>query len=200
MSALPDGFNDLLTSIIAGDLAAVRRRLMTDPALAVAAAGVGATRTASRPFFFESIRHYLYAGDTPLHMAAAAYERDVAKLLISLGAHVGAKNRLGAAPLHYAADTNHWNPAAQAETIAYLISAGADPNDTNRLGVTPLHRAVRTRSAAAVKALLAGGADPRKKNGKGSTPLDLARWTTGRGGSGSQRAREQQAEIIRLLR
>ena len=107
---------------------------------------------------------------------------------------------MGAMPLHYAADTNHWNPGAQAETIAFLISAGADPNDTDRRSVTPLHRAVRTRSSAAVRALLTGGADPRKKNGNGSTPLQLAKWTTGRGGSGSAQGRTEQAEIIRLLR
>jgi ankyrin repeat protein len=161
---------------------------------------VGATRTASGPFFFTRIRHYLYAGDTALHMAAAAYQRAVAELLIAHGADVHAKNRLGATPLHYAADTNHWDPHAQAETIAFLISLGADPDATNRLDVTPLHRAVRTRSAPAVKALLEGGADPRKKNGSGSTPLRLAMLTTGRGGSGSARARQQQAEIVRLLR
>ena len=33
----------------------------------------------------------------------------------------------------------------------------------------------------------------------GSTPLHLAVQTTGRGGSGSEEARRQQAEIIRLL-
>jgi hypothetical protein len=63
----------------------------------------------------------------------------------------------------------------------------------------PLHRAVRTRSTAAVKALLDGGADPRAKNKSGSTPMDLAKQTTGRGGSGSPAAKKEQAEIIRLL-
>lgn len=186
--------------IIKGDAAGVRRAVAADATLATRAVKEGATRASPRPFFFASIRHYLYAGDTALHMAAAAYRGEVAKLLIAHGADVHAKNRLGASPLHYAADTNHWNPAAQAETITCLISAGADPNAPNRLGVTPLHRAVRTRSSAAVKALLDGGADPRKKNGKGSTPLQLAKWTTGRGGSGSARARAEQAEIVRLLR
>ena len=40
--------------------------------------------------------------------------------------------RRGAEPLHYAADANHWDPAAQAETIAYLLSAGADPHAVDR--------------------------------------------------------------------
>jgi hypothetical protein len=177
----------------------VRRSLAARPSLATAAARVGATRGKPRPFFFTSIRHYLYAGDTALHLAAAAYQREIAALLVANGADVNAQNRLGARPLHYAADTNHWDPDAQTRTVVYLLSAGADPNATNRLGVTALHRAVRTRSSEAVKALLNGGADPRKKNRNGSTPLQLATRTTGRGGSGSARARAEAAEIIRVL-
>jgi len=46
---------------------------------------------------------------------------------------------------------------------------------------------------------LDGGANPRQPNKTGSTPLHLAVQTTGRGGSGSPHAREQQAGIIRLL-
>ena len=79
------------------------------------------------------------------------------------------------------------------------MSVGADPNAVDRSGVAPLHRAVRTRSLAAVRALLDGGARPRQPNKSGSTPLHLAVQTTGRGGSGSPQAREQQASIVRLL-
>src|SRR6185295_19739224 len=84
--------------------------------------------------------------------------------------------------------------------IEYLLSVGADPNALDSAGVAPLHRAVRTRSLAAVRALLDGGANARQQNKKvGSTPLHLAVQTTGRGGSGSPEAREQQAGIVRLL-
>jgi hypothetical protein len=185
--------------VVAGKTADVRRLLEASPSLALEAAGAGATREDARPFFFTSIRHYMYAGDTPLHMAAAAYQRSIAELLVASGAAVSARNRMGATPLHYAADGNHWNPDAQAATIEYLLSAGADPNVVCKRGVTPLHRAVRTRSSAAVRALLAGGANPRQKNGNGSTPRQLATWTTGKGGSGSARAKSEQREIIRLL-
>ena len=123
----------------------------------------------------------------------------MAQLLIGNGANCRAKNRRGAEPLHYAADANRWDPAAQAETIELLVSSGADPNALDHSGVAPLHRAVRTRSLEAVRALLDGGADSRKPNKSGSTPLHLAVQTTGRGGSGSPQAREQQAGIIRLL-
>ena len=160
---------------------------------------MGASRQESSAFFFADIAHYFYAGDTALHMAAAAFRRHVAALLVAHGADCRAKNRRGAEPLHYAADANRWDPTAQAETIEYLISVGADPNALDRSGVSPLHRAVRTRSLAAVRALVDGGADSRRPNKAGSTPLHLAVQTTGRGGSGSPQAREQQAGIVRLL-
>jgi len=182
-----------------GDIDEVSRRLAASPALAATASDVGATRQEASTFFFADIAHYLYAGDTALHMAAAAFRRPVAELLIAHGADCRAKNRRGAEPLHYAADANHWDPTAQAETIAYLTSVGADPNAVDRDGVAPLHRAVRTRSLAGVRALLEGGANARQANRSGSTPLHLAVRNTGRGGSGSPRAREQQAGIVRLL-
>lgn len=194
-----DDFLEFVRLVIAGDTSGVRRRLAVDPSLALHRGEDGATRKGARPFFFTRVRHYLYAGDTALHMAAAACRRDVAELLIAHGADVHAKNRMGATPLHYAADANHLNADAQADTIAYLVAAGADPNAVCKRGVAPLHRAVRTRSSAAVRALLAAGADPRKKNGNGSTPQQLAKWTTGKRGSGSPHAREQQAQIVQLL-
>jgi ankyrin repeat protein len=192
-------FLDFVQLVVRGDIDEVSHRLAADPSLSTTRAEAGAARNNARDFFFAEIAHYLYAGDTALHLAAAAFRRPLAKLLIANGADCGARNRRGAQPLHYAADTNHWNPDAQAETIRHLLSVGADPNAVDRSGVTPLHRAVRTRSLPAVRALLDGGADPRARNQSGATPLHLAVQNTGRGGSGSDRAREQQAGIIDLL-
>jgi hypothetical protein len=95
--------------------------------------------------------------------------------------------------------TPNWNPARQRAVIEYLVDAGADPNAAALGGVTPLHRAVRNRCSAAVEALLRAGADPRAANDHGSTPSDLARWTTGRGGVGSEAAKAEQQVIIDLL-
>jgi ankyrin repeat protein len=151
----------------------------------------------------KGIGHYVYAGDTLLHVAAAAYASDVARILLDAGADVGARNRRGAEPLHYAADGNpsahSWDPEAQAGIVSLLIEAGADPNALDKSGVAPLHRAVRTRSTGAVRALLGGGADPMLPNKAGSTAADLASMTTGRGGSGSAEARREQGEIQTLL-
>jgi ankyrin repeat protein len=185
--------------VVDGDIDQVSRSLVRDPLLAAISSDVGATRQAASTFFFGDIAHYLYAGDTALHMAAAAWRREVATLLVARGADCRATNRRGAQPLHYAADANRWDPTPQAEMIEYLLSVGADPNALDGAGVAPLHRAVRTRSLAAVRALLDGGANPRLPNKAGSTPLHLAVQTTGRGGSGSLHAREQQVGIVRLL-
>ncbi len=192
-------FLDFVRHVVNGDVDEVSRFLVAMPSLATAPSNVGATRQDASTFFFKEISHYLYAGDTALHMAAAAFRRPVAELLVAHGADCRAKNRRGAEPLHYAADANHWDPLAQAETIAYLVAIGADANALDQSGVAPLHRAVRTRSTPAVRALLDGGAKARAPNKSGSTPLHLAVQTTGRGGSGSEHARDQQAAIIGLL-
>jgi ankyrin repeat protein len=192
-------FLDFIRMVIDGDIAQVSRRLVDVPSLASTPSKVGATHQNPSTFFYKDIVHYMYEGDTALHMAAAGFRRRVAQLLVARGADCRARNRRGAEPLHYAADANRWDPEAQAETIEFLLSAGADPSAVDKSGVASLHRAVRTRSLAAVRALLDGGADSRQPNKAGSTPLHLAVQPTGRGGSGSPRAQEQQELIVRLL-
>src|SRR5207253_10098707 len=108
--------------------AEVSRHLAANAALATMPSAAGATRHGASDFFFADIAHYMYAGDTALHLAAAAFRRPVAELLVAHGARCHARNRRGAEPLHYAADANRWDPTAQADTIAYLLSVGADPN------------------------------------------------------------------------
>lgn len=192
-------FLEFIRLVVARDTDCVSRHLIATPALATTASPAGATRQQTTDFFFSAISHYLYAGDTALHMAAAAFSRPMAKLLMAHGANCRARNRRGAEPLHYATDAGRREPKAQAGVIKYLISMGAEPNAVDKTGVAPLHRAVRARSLAAVRALLDGGADPRKPNKAGSTPLHLAVQPTGASGSGSDQARRQQAEIIGLL-
>jgi hypothetical protein len=193
----------LLRAIATGDGEKASRLLAASPRLALDASPIGATRSSSTSYYFKEIEHYIYAGDTALHVAAAGYRTDIAKELVGHGADVSARNRRGAQPIHYAATgqpgSATWDPRAQAAIVAYLLRAGADPNAVDKSGVAALHVAVRTRCAAAVRVLLANGADPRRKNGNGSTPLRLAVQNTGRGGSGTAAASEQQREIIRLL-
>ena len=197
-------FRALVQAIVSGEVVVARKMVRALPHLAKARAAYGATRQTAAEHFYKEILHYMYEGDTALHMAAAAYQEQMASELIARGGDVRAKNRRGAEPIHYAADGvpggPAWNPDAQAATIACLIAAGADPNVNDKSGVAPLHRAVRSRCAAAVKVLLESGADVDAANGRGSTPLLLAMQNTGRGGTGSVRDKAQQAEILRLLK
>ena len=195
------GFSDdlarLMAAIGAGDGPLARAMLDQAPELATA-------RLDRRDeFFLASCRVQLYAGGTALHVAAAAYDRDMAGDLLSRGADIRARDRRGAEPLHAAVrgepGTPAWDPVRQCAVIEYLIEAGAEPNAAAAGGVTPLHRAVRNRCSAAVQALLRAGADAGIANDHGSTALDLAHWTTGRGGVGSAAAKAEQQAIVSLL-
>jgi ankyrin repeat protein len=193
----------LVRAIVDGDQACVSELLAGAPELAPAYLAGGATERSAEEYFVDAIRHAIYAGDTPLHLAAACHEADMTRVLVSAGASVAAANRRGAQPLHYAVDGGpgnaRWNPSAQRDTVVCLLRLGADPNAFDKNGTAPLHRAVRNRCAAAVAALLDGGADPHATNRSGSTAAQLANLTTGRGGTGSTAARTEQREILRLL-
>jgi hypothetical protein len=195
-------FSRLIRAVVRGEKDVVSRLLATHPELATAQATDGATRGHATEFFFEEIRHYLVAGDSALHMAAAAFQRPIAGLLMRSGANCRVRNRRGAEPLHYAADANRWDPAAQRDTIAYLLTVGADPNAFDRSGVAPLHRAVRTRSSEAVRALLVGGADVSLKNKIDSTSPRCARYRTQWSwiDSGTKRAVEDHRDSSRSRR
>jgi hypothetical protein len=199
----PSELLTMMRLIATGDAAGALRVLAAAPGLATASIETGATRQNPGGSFLEAIGRYVYAGHTALHVAAGAYQDEVVRTLIGLGADVRARNRRGAEPLHEAAvgdpGSAYWNLDAQVAVVVRLIAAGADPNAIDKDGATPLHRAVRTRCAAAVAALLEGGADPHRKNKSGSTALRLAAVTSGRGGTGSPESKAQQTEIIRLL-
>ena len=199
-----DALLALFDAIASGDHLEIERRLDSSRGLARCPIRTGASRQDAETYFLAAIRHYAYAGDTALHIAAAAHQRELAESLVARGADVRARNRRGAEPLHYAADGSpggeHWDPVRQREVIAYLVEAGADPNALDKSGVAPLHRAVRTRCSAAVSAFLENGADPLLMNKSGSTPLHLAVQNTGRSDSGSEAAKEEQGRIIVVLR
>ena len=197
---------DLLTfmrAIADGDTATTTRLLATMPELARARLVTNATPATAGDFFLSHLHMQLYKGDTALHVAAAAYDTVLANRLVAAGADVRARNRRGAEPIHAAVIGNprssSWAPRRQVAVIRYLIDAGADVEATAAGGVTPLLRAVRNRCSAAVRALLGAGADAHRRNDNGSSPLDLARVTSGRGGTGSPEAKAEQARIIQLL-
>lgn len=193
----------LFRAIASRDHLKTEGRVGEDESLATTPIRIGAGRQDPETFFLRSIHHYVYAGDTALHIAAAAHDRALAESLVARGADVRARNRRGAQPLHYAADGHpgaaDWNLNGQRLVASYLIEAGADPDATDKSGVAPLHRAVRSRSTPAVEALIDGGANPRLLNKSGSTPLHLAVQNTGKSNSGSDSAKNEQRQIILLL-
>ena len=188
------GINALLTAIVADNRLEARQLLNRDSTLATCSVG--------EPTLYESeIYHWLYAGDTALHLAAAGYRVEIARLLLEAGADVNStENHRRSGPLHYAADgyisAPTWDADRQVAMIRCLIDAGADIHAQDLNGATPLHRAVRTRCAGAVRFLLDQGSDPTKRNKSGSTPFHLAVQNTGRGGSGESAAKEAQRQII----
>ena len=187
----------LLVAIAASDQRAAVALLDATPSLVTA----GVARRGE--FFLAERLAQVYEGDTALHAAAFSYDSGMARELVARGADIRARNRRGAEPLHAAVmgvpGSAHWNPPQQRAVILSLIEAGADPNAAAAGGVTPLHRAVRNRCSAAVEALLSAGADPHLTNDSGSSASDLAHWTTGRGGTGSEEAKAEQEIIIELL-
>lgn len=190
---LPATFRSLVKAILEDNRSQVKVLLDVNPD--VVRTGAAKTRLES------SITHWIYKGDTALHVAAAGYRVEVATLLLNAGADCGAvgKHR-HSQPLHYAADgcleNPNWDGKRQVRMIKLLLEAGANLYAQDKNGATPLHRAVRTRCAAAVKTLLNAGADATRKNKPGSTAFHLAVQNTGRGGSGAETARFAQREII----
>ncbi len=184
----------ILTAILDDDRKRAAELLKADSGLA--------TQLVGEARLYESkIVHWIYCGDTALHLAAAGHRVELVRLLLAAGADPNSnKNHRQSGPLHYAADGSingpDWNAQRQVETIQCLLDAGAEINAPDKNGATPLHRAVRTRCAAAVKSLLDSGSNPMLRNKPGSTPFHLAVQNTGRGGSGSKQAAAAQREII----
>jgi len=194
---MPDRFQFLSAAIIRDDRARVKELLAQDASLARTAATTARLET-------RSIAHWVYVGDTPLHVAAAGYRVEIAKMLLDAGADAGAaNNHRRSQPLHYAADgyleSASWDALRQVQMIGLLLKAGADIHAQDKNGATPLHRAVRTRCAAAVQFLLKAGSDATLRNKPGSTPFHLAVQNTGRGGSGAEQAKAAQREIIQAF-
>src|SRR5438093_512710 len=149
--------NKMLAAIVDDDVSTVKGLLKADVGLA--------TRLIRTSKLYDSgIFHWIYVGDTALHLAAAGYRVEIVRLLLAVGADPNvAQNRRRSSALHYAADGfitgPAWDAKRQVETIHCLLHKGADIHLQDMNGATPLHRAVRTRCAAAVKFLLTAGSD-----------------------------------------
>src|SRR5438270_9165134 len=114
----------LLAAILDDDHPRVMELLAAEPALA--------TSLINEPRLCESkIFHWIYAGDTALHLAAAGYRVELVRLFLAAGADPNsARNMRSSSPLHYAADGfvtgPQWDENKQVATIRCLLQNGAD--------------------------------------------------------------------------
>ncbi len=186
-----------IEAILNDDRRAAKKLIDSDPILATC-------QFQTAKLYRSRVFHWIYVGDTLLHLAAAGHRAEIASFLLAAGADPNAaSNHRKSTPLHYAADGfitgPGWDAKRQVQTIRCLLNNGAQIHSRDKNGATPLHRAVRTRSAAAVKFLLQAGSDATMKNNPGSTPFHLAVQNTGRGGSGEPAAIDAQREIIKTF-
>ena len=126
----------LLRTIAVRDRPKTSQALRKSPSLARLPLEVGATRQRARACFFTEISHYVYLGDTPLNVAAAAYQRDVAPLHRAVR-----RNGNGSTPLHLAVQSTgrggSGSAAAreqQATIVRLLLDHGARASDTDSAG------------------------------------------------------------------
>src|SRR5947209_14913602 len=122
----------LLKAIVADDRLGVAKLLGADPKLA--------TGLIDEARLYESpISHWIYVGDTALHLASAGYRVEIVRRLLAAGADPNAAtNHRRSGPLHYAADgylnDPAWNAKRQVQTIGVLLDAGADINAQDKNG------------------------------------------------------------------
>src|SRR5437762_2815706 len=94
----PLGLDRLFAAIVNDDRDLVKNLLKADRSLA--------TLSVRKPKLYEfQILHWIYVGDTALHLAAAGYRAEIVRQLLRAGADPNATaNHRRSGPLHYAAD------------------------------------------------------------------------------------------------
>jgi ankyrin repeat protein len=122
---------------------------------------------ASCPLSIDELRK-MNSIDRMLILAAAANNVEEVSRLVSVGADVNAKHRLGDTPLHRASYHGH------SQVVIELLDRGADIDLKSFGGDTPLHCACLLGYLAVFNELSSRGADIEAKDNEGNTPLHLA--------------------------
>ena len=108
------------------------------------------------------------ASQTPLHLAIAGGQTEIAEFLITKGADVNASNVVNQSIMLYAAYFGN------AEIAEMLIAQGAQLNDQDAFGRAPLHYAARQHNFEATALLIENRAEIDIKDNIGETPLHFA--------------------------
>jgi len=104
-------------------------------------------------------------GRSPLHVALASGQAELAQFLVSVGSDRFVRDATGTTPAGLAFSGGD-------ALIAALF--GADPSASDFLGETALHYAAAAGAERAVQSLLALGADTERRNAAGERPADVA--------------------------
>jgi ankyrin repeat protein len=135
---------------------------------------------AATEYLARAVPHQVYAGDTALHLAAAALREKVVLLLLEAGADINAADVGGATALHRAVRAR--SPAAVRQLLA--LRARTDGTLNSRRS-TPLHLATQSTGAGGtagrleeqreiIALLIGAGADVMAADAAGRTPQDWA--------------------------
>ena len=108
--------------------------LANDPSRITSAA---ATQRMEVDLFVPELPHWLYRGDTPLHLAAAGLRAEAARALLTAGTPVNAANRRGATALHYACDAEPPEPATSSSRSSGCSWPPAPPWPTRTATASP---------------------------------------------------------------
>jgi len=116
---MPSLFRTIFKVILEDDRAKVNALLSND-------SGLAKWSVAEEERYESRMAHWIYVGDTVLHVAAAGYRVEIAGMLLGAGADpAAAKNRRRSQPLHYASDGHldspSWNPGRQVAMIGLLL-------------------------------------------------------------------------------
>lgn len=129
-------------------------------------------------------------GDYLIHLAAV--NPKALKVLISSGAKVNVKNKMGRTPLFIALGTGN------AESANILLKNGANKDTTDKGGKTPLHYAAAKLNFKAVNYLVSNGLKINARDKEGHTPLYRARQYLQQGYYGKENGKRTIELLIAL--
>jgi len=108
--------------------------------------------------------------NTPLHLASQSGMMDMAKLLISCGAEINAKEINQNTPLHFAVKNGNM------ELARFFLQKDSDINARNKDGFAPMHFAAMYNNKEILRLLIEKGAEIDIKDKRGATPLLVSIW------------------------